>query len=161
MRRASSRLSGLVLRLRAEAVEEAGKKRVSRVEAEPANWLHRQLHRKLRIEAEIEEASCLLADSPVFRKVSARLPHEPDRLNWSPWPGRVMGTRQLWLRAAGAHRFKPPENDNRVTVCAYRLPRAALVGIFGRSTTKYLRTNRPSRPLSGPPQLRHTTGCTR
>ena len=28
--------------------------------------LQRQLRRKLRIEAEIEEASCLLADSPVF-----------------------------------------------------------------------------------------------
>ena len=84
MRRAPSRLSGLVLRLRAEAVEEARKKRVSRVEAESANRLHRQLHRKLRIEAEIEEASCLLADSLVFRTVSARLPHEPDRLNWSP-----------------------------------------------------------------------------
>jgi hypothetical protein len=28
-----------------------------------------------------------------------------------------MGTRQSGLRAAGAHRLKPPENDNRVTVC--------------------------------------------
>src|ERR1700732_4551695 len=33
------------------------------------------------------------------------------------WPGGVMGTRQSWLRAAGAQRLKPPENDNRVTVC--------------------------------------------
>ena len=28
-----------------------------------------------------------------------------------------MGTSQSWLRAAGAQRLKPPENDNRVTVC--------------------------------------------
>ncbi len=28
-----------------------------------------------------------------------------------------MGTRQSWLRAAGAQRLKPPQNDNRVTVC--------------------------------------------
>ena len=28
-----------------------------------------------------------------------------------------MGTRQSWLRAAGAQRLKPAENDNRVTVC--------------------------------------------
>ena len=27
------------------------------------------------------------------------------------------GTCQSWLRAAGAQRLKPPENDNRVTVC--------------------------------------------
>jgi hypothetical protein len=59
-----------------------------------------------------------------------------------------MGTRQSWLRAAGAHRFKPPENDNRVTAC---LPLAASgSGYFGRSTSKYLRTKRPSRPWSGP-----------
>jgi hypothetical protein len=36
--------------------------------------------------------------------------------------GSVIGTRQSWLRAAGAKRLKPPENDNRVTVC---LPLAA------------------------------------
>jgi hypothetical protein len=34
-----------------------------------------------------------------------------------------MGTRQSWLRAAGAQRLKPPENDSWVTVC---LPLAPL-----------------------------------
>jgi hypothetical protein len=33
-----------------------------------------------------------------------------------------MGARKSWLRAAGAQSLKPPENDNRVTVC---LPLAA------------------------------------
>jgi hypothetical protein len=32
-------------------------------------------------------------------------------------------TRQSWLRAAGAQRLKPPENDGRVTVCLPRAPR--------------------------------------
>ena len=52
-----------------------------------------------------------------------RLRTEAARQKASPqWPGRVVGTRQSWLRAAGAQRLKPPENDNRVTV---RLPLAA------------------------------------
>ena len=34
----------------------------------------------------------------------------------------VMGIRQSWLRAAGAHRFKLPENDNRVTVLLTACP---------------------------------------
>src|SRR5271169_2686426 len=77
------------------------------------------------------------------------------RLRGTWWIDIVRAQVALLLRAAGAQRLKPLENDNRVTVLS--LARAALAGIFGRSMWKYLSTNRPSRPLSGPPQLRHTS----
>jgi hypothetical protein len=67
-----------------------------------------------------------------------------------------MGTRQLWLRAVGAHRFKPPENDNRVTVCLPLAPRGSGCNLWP-IYVEVLETNRPSRPLSGPLQPRHTS----
>ena len=66
-------------------------------------------------------------DAPGSSRVSGvvlRLRTKAARKSESPIAkGRVMGTRQSWLRAAGAQRLKPPENDSRVTVCLPLAPR--------------------------------------
>jgi len=77
-------------------------------------------------------------------------------------PSRQGIERRLRIIAQAYSELKKPPPINRQafsisppTEAAYALPRAALARIFGRSTRKYLRTNRPSRPLRGPPQPRH------
>src|SRR5579864_6308158 len=49
------------------------------LEAKPANRLQRNFSRKLRIKAKIEKTVGLLANGTVFGKISACLPHQPDR----------------------------------------------------------------------------------
>jgi hypothetical protein len=68
-----------------------------------------------------------------------------------------MGTRQSWLRAAGAQRLKPPENDNRVTVCLPLGPSRGGWNLWPIYEEILEDEPTPSRPLSGPPQLRHTS----
>jgi hypothetical protein len=56
------------------------------VEAEPADRLQRHFGRQLGRKAEIEKARDLCPHGPIFRQVTARLPHHPDRRNplWLP-----------------------------------------------------------------------------
>jgi hypothetical protein len=68
-----------------------------------------------------------------------------------------MGTRQSWLRAAGAQRLKPPENDNRVTVCLPLGPSRGGWNLW--PIYEEILEDEPTTlvALSGPPQLRHTS----
>src|SRR5580704_812739 len=50
-----------------------------RVEAEAPHWLQRDLRRELRREAQVEKASGPRPDLLVFRQITARLAHHPDR----------------------------------------------------------------------------------
>jgi hypothetical protein len=50
-----------------------------RIEAETADRLQRDFGGELRREAEVEEAAGLGAKLAIFRQVTARLPHHPDR----------------------------------------------------------------------------------
>ena len=52
-----------------------------RIETKSPDRLQRYLRGKFWIEAQIEKASGLFANCPVFRQVSTRLPHQPDRRN--------------------------------------------------------------------------------
>jgi hypothetical protein len=49
------------------------------VEPEATDRLQGNLDRSFGIEAEVEKACGLLAQSPVFRKISPGLPHQPKR----------------------------------------------------------------------------------
>jgi hypothetical protein len=51
------------------------------IEAEPPDWLQRDVDGELGREAEIEEARNLGPHRAIFRQIAAGLPHQPDRRN--------------------------------------------------------------------------------
>ena len=51
------------------------------VKAKAANRLQRNFCGELRIETQVKKVIRLLADCPIFRKISSRLPHQPNRRN--------------------------------------------------------------------------------
>src|SRR6185312_4637989 len=75
-----------------------------RIEAEAADRLQGDFAGKIRVEAEVEDAAGSGADLAIFRQVTARLPHHPDRGRLTLLPAEHV-EQGLWVVLAQGKRL--------------------------------------------------------